>query len=67
MYKTICDLVNLGIFLCVLQIVAVCAVISNSFRKRNLFNKVLPFSYSFQGFSFGFLIGIDTFRIKCIL
>lgn len=66
MYKTVSDLVNLGFF-CVLQIVAVSAVISNSFRKRNLFNKVLPFSCSFKGFSFGFLIGIDTFRIKCIL
>lgn len=43
MYKIIDDVVNWGIFLCVFPTTAISVGVSNSFRKKQKFNKVLPF------------------------
>lgn len=70
MYKIIDDVVNWGIFLCVFQTTVMSVGVSNSFRKKNknLTKSCLFFLKNrFKGCWFGFLIGVDILRIKCVL
>lgn len=70
MYKIIDDVVNWGIYLCVLQTIAISAGVSNSFREREIYltkSCLFFLKNRFKECWFGFLIGVDTLRIKCVL